>query len=153
MTGESGIGRLERIWIKRAHRGPMDAREVAVLVPGKGIQGGADQGGKRQVTLLSSEEWERSTRALGAIPPELRRANLLVSGVELVRTRKRILEIGACRLRIAGETAPCHLMEEIHTGLQAALRPDWGGGAFAEILVGGEIRVGDPVRLLDLDEV
>jgi MOSC domain-containing protein YiiM len=149
MTG----ARLAQIWIKRAHRGPMDRCEAAVLVPGRGIQGSADQGGKRQVTLLSREEWAQATSALGAIDPALRRANLLVTGLRLAHTRKRILEIGACRLLIAGETAPCERIEEACPGLQGALRPHWGGGAFAEIVVGGEIRVGDPVRLLDPDAV
>ena len=39
------MGRLVAIWIKRMHRGPMDARATANLVPGKGLEGKTDQGG------------------------------------------------------------------------------------------------------------
>ena len=29
---------------------------------------------------------------------------------------------------------------------QISLRPDWGGGAFAQVISGGMVRVGDPVE-------
>jgi len=37
-------------------------------------------------------------------------------------------------------------MDEASPGLQNALGAHWGGGAFAEIIEGGEITVGNDVR-------
>jgi MOSC domain-containing protein YiiM len=140
-------GRLESIWIKRVRRGPMDAATSADLVAGRGIVGNANQGGKRQVTIIAREAWDAVEGQLGeAVPPETRRANLLVSGVELASTRGRVLRIGECRLRVYGETKPCWQMEEAHAGLQAALAPQWRGGVFCEVLDGGRVSVGDSVR-------
>ncbi len=48
-------GRLEAIWLKRAHRGPMDARESVVLIAGKGLEGGIDRSSRRQVTIIERE--------------------------------------------------------------------------------------------------
>jgi MOSC domain-containing protein YiiM len=140
-------GVLEAIWIKRAHRGPMDPVGRATLVAGRGLAGNADQGGRRQVTLIARERWEELMRQLGAaVSPAARRANLMVSGVELAHSRDRILLIAGLRLRVAGETRPCERMDESLPGLRRAMREDWAGGVFAEVLEGGSIAVGDEVR-------
>ena len=139
-------GTLERIWLKRAKRGPMDPVNSAALQAGYGLIGNANRGGKRQVTIITRQRWLELMDVLGAdLDPRARRANLLVSGIDLEESRGKILRVGDARLKINGETRPCEQMEEALPGLQRAMRENWGGGAFAEVLDGAEIRVGDLV--------
>ena len=141
------MGRVEVIWIKRAHRGPMDRVEAATLVAGQGVAGSVDRSRRRQVTLIESEAWAACMAELGVHKdPALRRANILLRGVSLAHTRGRVLVIGDARLAIGGELTPCERMDEAMPGLQTALRPEWRGGVFAQVLSGGLIRVGDPVE-------
>lgn len=141
------MAKLETIWVKRAKGGLMDPVDTAILESAAGIRGNANRGGRRQVTIISAERWRAICDELGAdLPPSTRRANLLVSGIDLEKTRGRVLRIGPARLRVDGETRPCWQMDEAHAGLQAAMDPHWGGGAFAEVVEGGEIRTGDPVE-------
>lgn len=142
-------GRVEAIWIKRSKGGPMDRVERAGALAGRGLEGNANQGGKRQVTLLSADRWAEVEAELGIdVDPRLRRANLYVSGIDFAGNRGRTLRVGDCRIRIHGETRPCRQMEEAQPGLQGALRDGWRGGAYGEILEGGAIEVGDPVSWL-----
>jgi len=139
-------GILQRIWIKRAKLGPMDLADSARLRANRGLVGNANQGGRRQVTIIEVERWAEHVSVMGvAIDPSRRRANLLVQDCSLADSRGKVLRIGAVRLQIAGETKPCHQMDEVQQGLQTVMRPNWGGGAFAIVLDDGEIAVGDSV--------
>jgi len=130
----------------------MDARQSALLVAGKGVDGSVGRSSRRQVTLIEREVWEALMHETNSTaPPSTRRANLMVSGISLADTRKRVLRIGDTRLEIAGETKPCEQMEEAVPGLRAAMYPNWRGGAFAMVLTGGEIHVGDNVEWEEVD--
>ncbi|HEX8030885.1 MAG TPA: MOSC domain-containing protein [Vicinamibacterales bacterium] len=144
------MSELRQIWIKRMKGGPMDHADRARVVAGKGIVGNANQGGKRQVTIVSDRHWGDVTASLGQTPdPRLRRANLLVSDVEFTGTRGKILTIGTVRIRIHGETRPCEQMEAAVPGLQSLMSVPWGGGAYGEILDDGDLSVGDRVAFAD----
>ncbi len=143
-------GRIEAIWIKRMKRGPMDSVAFATVEKDKGMVGNANQGGQRQVTIMEREVWERLMNEVGGtLHPSARRANLLISGLSLLKSRKRVLLIGRCRIRILGENKPCERMEETLEGLEKAMWPNWGGGAFGEVLDDGEIFVGDEVSWVE----
>jgi len=140
------MGKLVAIYLKRCHRGPMDFQNRAELLKGTGIKGNADRGGRRQVTLLSNERWEDLMKQIGGdLGSDARRANLILSGIDLENSRGRVLRIGSCRLLIGGETRPCEQMEAVAPGLQRAMRERWGGGAYAEILTAGTVSIGDNV--------
>jgi MOSC domain-containing protein YiiM len=137
---------LHQIWIKRVHGGPMDGVTTAKLVAGRGLNGNADQGGKRQVTLMDLERWRELMDLRGAdLDTSARRANLVIDGLDLFDARGKTLHIGKTTLLVGGETRPCERMDEALPGLQTAMRERWGGGVFAEVIGGGEIAVGDPV--------
>ncbi len=139
-------GRLERMWVKRAHRGPMDPVDQTVLIEGQGMEDSANLGSHRQVTVIALERWLEMMAELEAdVDPSARRADLLVSGVDLELSRGRLLKVGECVLRIGGEVRPCERMDEAFRGLRDVMTPRWGGGAWGEVLRGGPIAVGDPV--------
>lgn len=146
----NNTGKLEAIWLKRMKRGPMDPVSQAHLTAGRGLDGNANQGGKRQVTIIEQEVWETLMALLGVdLDPSARRANLMVSGLKLADSRHKVLQIGSCRIRIYGETKPCEQMDEAFPGLQDAMRDKWGGGAFGEVLDDGDITVGNTVAWMD----
>ena len=132
------MGTVAKIWLKRFKRGPMDPVFAAELVPARGLRGNANQGGRRQVTII-----DEASFADAGVDPSARRANVMLRGLDLRASRGRILRLGQCRLRILGETRPCERMEEAKPGLREYLRHEWRGGVFAEVLDGGLVSLGD----------
>lgn len=141
------MSKLVQIWLRPATRAPLKPVEEAVAEPGAGLVGDHAGKGKRQVTLLSREAWQAACADLDAqVDPVSRRANLLVEGVDFVETRGRRLRVGEVLLEVAGETKPCELMDDMHLGLWDALKPDWRGGVFAQVIEGGTLRQGDALE-------
>lgn len=138
------------LWSKRAHRGPMDPKESIELVAGRGVLGSADQGGRRQVTIIDEAAWRNATaEAGGEVDPSKRRANVMLRGLDLQKSRGRLLRLGECMVRVVTETTPCERMNEAFPGLREAMKPEWRGGVSCEIVTGGTIRIGDPAEWLE----
>lgn len=143
-------GKVVAIWIKRFRKGPMDPVAAAAARKDLGLEGNANQGGSRQVTVISREAMECAARELGKpVDPSARRANVMVEGIELKNSRGRILRMGALRLQVGGETRPCERMEAAIPGLRAALDPDWRAGIYGTVLEDAVLKVGDPVQWED----
>ena len=108
--------------------------------------------GRRQVTVLSLEDWQAACTQAGRpeLPWTTRRANLLVSGIDLASLGEAaegsLLRIGPVELEVTGETAPCERMEEAWPGLRTALAVAGRGGVTCRVLHGGELTAGDPVQ-------
>ncbi len=80
--------------------------------------------GRPVIKVVSHERWEAIAETIGEFAdPVLRRANLLVSGVDLENSLGRVLRVGQCRLRINDETHPFERMDEQLPGRRAAMRP------------------------------
>lgn len=162
-------GRVQAIVLRPARDVPALSVERALAIADRGLQGDRSAerasrsppragGGKRQVTLLQAEHlpllaaWTR----LAHIAPTLLRRNLVVEGLNLVAARTLFadqplaLHIGAAVvLQLTGPCDPCSKMEAtLGPGGYNALRGH--GGMTARVLQGGEIAVGDAVRVAAL---
>jgi len=143
------MGTVEAIFLRPAARLPVRPVLRATAVVGQGLDGDHAGGGKRQVTILAREAWDDACRELGQdVEPAVRRANVLVSGVDLEAAIGATLRLGEVWIDVLGETRPCELLDDDgRVGLNAALRPARRGGVFGQVRVAGELAVGDPAAL------
>jgi len=143
------MGVVEAIARRESDGRPMVEVSQCEVAVGQGIDGEAGRKRKRGLTLLSRDAWDDVRRELQAdLPWHSRRANLLVSGFDLAAAIGRELSIGPVRIHVHGETKPCGIMDQAHTGLRTALQPNCRGGVYGEVLAGGTIRVGDRVQFV-----
>ncbi len=143
------MGELVGIARRDAKRAAMQELRSATVTTDTGV---ADdfrgKPGKRQITILSADVWNAVCEELDSdLPWTTRRANLLVSGVDLPRSSGQTIQVGPVTLRVTMETDPCSRMDEQHDGLREALLPDWRGGVCCEVVSGGDIAIGDAVRV------
>ncbi|MGI2067792.1 MOSC domain-containing protein [Shewanella sp. MF08487] len=142
--------KLLGIAYKTAKRGTMNEVLCANVTQLRGIENDVfGHPGKRQVTILSHQQWQQACHSLQVdLPWITRRANLLIDGLMFSHADvgKHLL-IGELRLEITGETEPCKKMEIAHTGLEVALTPYWRGGVTCRVIHNGMIHLGDDVEI------
>ncbi|WP_306590152.1 MOSC domain-containing protein [Geothrix sp. 21YS21S-4] len=151
------LGRVESIHLAAAAEAPMRSTDEAVALAGVGLEGDryAERKGtfsakpkpSRQVTLIEAEAIEALERELGMVlaPGETRR-NLVTRGVALNHLVGREFTVGEARLRGHELCEPCADLARMTGKPQILPGLIHRGGLRAEIVEGGLIRVGDPVR-------
>jgi MOSC domain-containing protein YiiM len=143
-------GKIEEILVYPRRRQPAEERDEVFAVASVGLEGDHRRSPSRAVTLLSVEAWAETMAQMGAdLPPRARRANLVVSGIDLPGLIGRRIRIGGAEVEVRGETEPCDLMELQAQGLREALAPAMRGGVFGRVERTGRIQRGDPVSVLD----
>ncbi len=143
-------GTIKAIAIRTVKMGPMREIDRAEVVEGGGITEDIKVSPKRGVSFISAEQWDEVTQELGAdLPWHTRRANVLVSGMNLKALHDKRIKVGSAVVHILDETTPCELMDELHQGLRAALTPDWRGGVLGRVEQAGEFKPGDLIETMD----
>ena len=132
-------------------RAPMQTKVEAMVSKVAGVEDDfRGKPGKRQVTVLSAEQWQLTCNEVGTtLPWTVRRANLLVDGISFDSTMVgQQIKIGQLILLITRETDPCPRMDAQHQGLTQALTPDWRGGVCCRVIADGRIKISDNVQIL-----
>ena len=124
----------------------------AVLKEQYGLEGDAHAGKwHRQVSLLSQDKVEEFNQKGGMAGPGDFGENILLEGIDLAALPVgTILESGTVRLKITQIGKECHHHCEIYQRVGDCIMPR--EGIFAEVLSGGEITVGDQIRVTSQPE-
>lgn len=142
--------KLVGIAYKTEKRGAMITTEHAAVTQKYGVENDIfGRPGKRQVTVMSAQQWQLACNEVDKnLPWFTRRANLLVDGLSFsAQDQGKQIVIGELVLQITGETDPCKKMEIAYPGLEKALLPDWRGGVTCRVLNDANIAIDDPVSL------
>ena len=146
-------GKIVSIALKMAHGAPMNEVQEA-QVSEEGIEGNVHQRAERRLTFLSKEQWAEVEQQLDTpLPWTVRRANILVEGLDLAATLGKSLHVGDLKVHINGETEPCGQMEAAQAGLWGAMKPECRGGVYGNVVQAGPIRVGDTIRVVEESNV
>lgn len=134
------------IAFKAKKNAPMQLLNTSQVTCAKGVVGDVyGRPGKRQVTLLSKQQWQTVCEQMQLpLVWTVRRANILID--EIIFSAEDVgkqVQIGQLILEITGETDPCNKMELAYSGLRQALEPDWRGGVTCRVIQDGEIHIGD----------
>ncbi len=120
----------------------------ALLKVGEGIKGDAHSETARPVSLLPFESFKKLEHPDLDISPGDFAENITTMGVDFEKLTigTKLLLGQAVKVEIIQIGKECHLGCVIRETVGDCIMP--GEGVFAQVLTGGEIREGDPVRIL-----
>ncbi|MEO1263646.1 MAG: MOSC domain-containing protein [Bacteroidota bacterium] len=143
-------GKVEWISIRPERRGTVQSVEEVEVNTAEGLVGDHYKGssGKRQVTLIQKEHLDAVAGILKKdIDPALTRRNIVISGINLLAFKEQQFQIGDVVLEMTGLCHPCSRMEEnFGPGGYNAMRGH--GGITTKVIKGGNIKIGDEVKLI-----
>jgi MOSC domain-containing protein YiiM len=152
-------GRVERIHVAIGEGEPMQALERVRVLAGVGLEGDRYASGRghfsampgtgRAVTLIEAEVLDLLRDRLGiALQPGEARRNLTTRGIGLNALVGRRFRIGSVLCEGRRLCEPCAYLDGVVR--KPLLEPlSRRGGLRADVLEGGEIRIGDEVQPLD----
>ena len=156
MTNEAQAGRVESIHLAESEGEPMRAIDRVRVIPGIGLEGDRYASGRghfsgspgtgRALTLIEAEVIESLLDSVGiALRPGEARRNVTTRGIALNALVGRQFRIGSVLCKGVRLCEPCSYLED-QLG-RPLLRPlQHRGGLRADVLEGGEIRIGDEVQ-------
>jgi MOSC domain-containing protein YiiM len=150
-------GRVVAIFVAPTAGAPMEARDAVDAVTSVGLAGDRyalgtgkysdTNRGPRDVTLIEREAIDavRDEDGITVTEADTRR-NVVTEGVPLNHLVGRTFRVGAVTLRGLRLSEPCAYLEQL-TGIEGVNRAFvHRGGLRAEVVDGGELRVGDLVQ-------
>ena len=145
-------GSVQWIGVRPARKADLNSVTAVEAVAGLGLTGDhrmtKTPGSGRQVTLISQEFIDQIEHFTGhdKIEPGTLRRNIVVSGVNLNALRRQRFYVGDALFEATQLCHPCARMEAaLGKGGVAAMIGH--GGLCARIIEGGDIRIGDSVRV------
>ncbi len=140
-------GRIKAVSISAVRGVPKSNVSAATLVPDWGIEGDAHAGSDRQVSLLGTESIEKIRRLGGNVRPGDFAENITTEGIDLCALKPGDkLSAGEAELEVVRIGKDCHGRCRIYEQVGDCAMPR--EGVFARVTAGGQIKPGDPVRLI-----
>ena len=136
-------GEVVSLQICIAPRTPMLKLDAVRVLENRGLEGDrhAMPDSARQVLLIEAETLEAYNVLAGAI-----RENITTRGIDLMGLPNGTrLQVGSALLETTKECTPCSMVDEVRMGLREELRGK--RGMLARVVRGGEIRIGDEIRV------
>ncbi len=137
-------GSITNLHIARVKGTPSDPVQEATVLSSLGLEGdrSAYEGSVRQVLFMDKETLDE----FGLVPGQIKE-NITVTGLDMTQTKTgQVFFIGDdVTMEIVGDCEACGKMNGLQSGLKDKI--DGRRGMLAMVINGGNIKVGDPIRI------